>query len=97
MKNRPAIDMKASAANLMIVVMTWTDPMFFTPDRLMAAGSHKPMSTRIIEKNLLWLLLTKCSTYRTHPTAMAAFPAQAVIQYDQALANPYRFPNAARA
>ena len=39
----------------------------------------------------------KCSTYSTQPTAIAALPAQAVIQYDQALMNPSGFPNAARA
>src|SRR6516165_1293750 len=39
----------------------------------------------------------KCSTYRTQPTAIAALPPQAVIQYDQAFANPSRLPNAARA
>jgi hypothetical protein len=40
--------------------------------------------------SLLWPFLMKCSTYSTHPTAIAALPAQAVIQYDQALANPMR-------
>ena len=37
--------MNASATNLMMVVMTWTEPMFFTPDRLTAAGIHSPAST----------------------------------------------------
>ena len=46
---------------------------------------------------MLWPLLMKCSTYSTQPTAIAAFPAHAVIQYDQALANPSRLPNATRA
>ena len=41
--------MKARAANLRIVVITWTDPMFFTPDRLIAAGIHRPTSTRRID------------------------------------------------
>jgi hypothetical protein len=41
-------------------------------------------------------VFTNSSTYSTHPTAMAALPAQAVIQYDQALAKPRRFPNATR-
>ena len=31
------------------------------------------------------------------PAAIAAFPAQAVIQYDHAFANPSAFPNPARA
>jgi hypothetical protein len=39
----------------------------------------------------------KCSTYSTQPTAIAALPAHAVIQYDQAFANPSRLPNATRA
>ena len=36
----------------------------------------------------MWSLLMKCSTYRTQPTAIAALPAQAVIQYAHAFANP---------
>src|SRR5215831_18005302 len=97
MKNRPTVDMNASAANLMMEVTVCTEPMFFTPDRLIATGIHSPTSTSRIEKNLFWLLLMKCSTYRTQPTAIAALPPHAVIQYDQAFANPSRFPNAARA
>jgi hypothetical protein len=54
--------------------------MFFTPDRLMAAGIHSPTSTSSTEKTGLWPVLTKCSTYRTQPTAIAALPAHAVIQ-----------------
>src|SRR5215831_4616911 len=91
MKNRPTVDMNASTANLMTVVTTCTEPMFFTPDRLTAAGSHSPTSTSITVISLFWPLLMKCSTYSTQPTAIAAFPAHAVIQYDQA------FPNATRA
>jgi hypothetical protein len=34
MSNRPTVVMNASATNLMIVVMTWTEPMFLTPDRV---------------------------------------------------------------
>ena len=45
MENRPTTEMNASAANLMMVVMTWTEPMFLTPDRLTAAGIHSPAST----------------------------------------------------
>src|SRR5262249_12658722 len=45
MKNRPTVDMNASTANLMTVVTTCTEPMFFTPDRFTAAGSHSPTST----------------------------------------------------
>ena len=41
--------MKARAANLRIVVTTWTDPMFLTPERLIAAGIHSPTSTSRIE------------------------------------------------
>jgi hypothetical protein len=54
--------------------------MFFTPDRLIAAGTHNPTSTSSTENSRLWSLLTKCSTYRTQPTAIAALPAHAVIQ-----------------
>src|SRR5215469_11417452 len=89
--------MNATAANLMIVVTTWTDPMFLTPDRLMTAGIHSPIRTSSTEINLLWPLLMKCSTYSTQPTEIAALPAHAVIQYDQALANPSRLPKATRA
>src|SRR5215468_9336388 len=93
-KNRPKVDMNASTANLMTVVTTCTEPMFFTPDRFTAAGSHSTTSTVI---HLVWPLLMKCSTYSTQPTAIAALPAHAVIQYDQAFANPIRLPNATRA
>ena len=72
--------MNASTTNFTTVVITWTDPMFFTPDRLMAAGIHSPTSTSSTENSRLWSLLMKCSTYRTQPTAIAALPAQAVIQ-----------------
>src|SRR5262245_6429848 len=89
--------MKASAKNFRIVVTTWIEPMFLTPDRLMKAGSQSPIRTSRIEAHLWWLLLTKCSTYSTQPTAMAAFPAHAVIQYDHAFMNPSGLPNATRA
>ncbi len=72
--------MNASAANFTTAVPTWTDPMFFTPDRLIAAGIHSPTSTSSTENHLLWPVLMKCSTYRTQPTAIAALPAHAVIQ-----------------
>ena len=97
MKNRPTVDMNASAANLTTVVTTWTEPMFLTPDRLIAAGIHSPTSTSRTENSLLWPVLMKCSTYSTQPTAIAALPAHAVIQYDHAFANPSRLPNATRA
>src|SRR6516165_7874576 len=89
--------MKPTAKNLRIVVTTCINPMFFTPDRLMTAGTHRPTSTSRIEKPFLWPVLTNCSTYSTQPTAIAAFPAHAVIQYDQAFANPSPLPNATRA
>src|SRR5262245_25775107 len=97
MKKSPAIDTKARATNLMMVVMTWTDPMFLTPERLTAAGSQSPMRTSTMENSLLWPLLMNTSTYSTHPVAMAALPAHAVIQYDQAFAKPSGLPNAVRA
>src|SRR5664279_2717861 len=97
MKKRPTVDMNASAENFMTVVQTWTDPMFLMPVRLMAAGSQSPTSTSPIENHLLWPVFTNSSTYSTHPTAIAALPAQAVIQYDQAFANPNGLPNATRA
>src|SRR6516225_11257203 len=83
MKNKPTTATNATATNLMMVVITWTEPMFLTPDRLTAAGSHSPISTNSTVTSLFWPLLMKCSTYSTQPTAIAAFPAHAVIQYDQ--------------
>ncbi len=89
--------MNASAANFTTVVPTWADPMFLTPDRLIAAGIHSPTSTSNTVSSFLWPVLMKCSTYRTQPTAIAALPAHAVIQYDHAFADPSRLPNATRA
>src|SRR6516165_10939555 len=97
MKNKPTMATNASATNLITVVITWIEPMFLTPDRLTAAGSHSPISTSSTEIHLFWPLLMKCSTYSTQPTAIAALPAQAVIQYDHALENPRGLPKAARA
>src|SRR6266516_1724029 len=57
MKNRPTIDMKTSATNLRIVVIIWTEPMFFTPDRLMIAGIHRPISTSRTVAFQPWLIL----------------------------------------
>src|SRR5262252_10216222 len=91
------MDMKASATNLRTVVTIWTEPIFFTPDMLMKAGTHRPTSTSRTVISLLWLLLMNTSTYRTQPTAIPALPAQALIQYDQALKKPSRLPNATRA
>ena len=64
-------------------MIIWTAPMFFTPDRLMIAGIQRPSSTSRTEISSLWPLLMKSSTYSTQPTAIAALPAHAVIQYDQ--------------
>src|SRR6516225_10803677 len=88
--------MKANAANLRIVVIIWTEPMFFTPDMLIRAGTHRPISTSRIVISLLWPLLMNTSTYRTQPTAIPALPAHAVIQYDHALKKPTTLPNATR-
>src|SRR6516164_7854846 len=96
MKNNPTVAMNPTAKNLRTVVATCTDPMFLTPERLKNAAPHSPASTRRTEIHLVWSVLMNCSTYRTQPTAIAAFPAHAVIQYDQAFANPYRFPYATR-
>jgi len=62
MKNRPTVDTNASAANFSTVVHTCTDFMFFTPDRLINAGTHRPTSTSRIDTSLLWLLLRNTST-----------------------------------
>src|SRR5262252_1238815 len=70
--------------------------MFFTPERLMIAGIHKPTSTSRTVSSLLWPLLMNTSTYSTQPTAIPALPAHAVIQYDHALKKPTTLPNAAR-
>src|SRR5215467_8864504 len=96
MKNRPTMAMKASATNLRTVVTSWTEPMFFTPDRLMIAGIHRPISTSRTVISLWWPLLMNTSTYSTQPTAIPALPAHAVIQYDHALKRPTTLPNAAR-
>ena len=79
-----------------IVVTIWTEPMFFTPDRLMTAGIHRPTSTSRMVISLFWPLLMNTSTYSTQPTAIPALPAHAVIQYDHALKKPTTLPNAAR-
>src|SRR5262245_19690956 len=70
--------------------------MFFTPDRLITAGSHRPTSTSSTVISLFCPLLMNTSTYSTHPTAIPALPAHAVIQYDHALKKPTTLPNAAR-
>ena len=44
MKNRPTTEIKASGVNLRTVVLSWTKPMFLTPDRFTAAGIHRPAS-----------------------------------------------------
>src|SRR6516225_5541287 len=88
--------MKASAMNLRTVVTSWTPPMFFAPDRLMTAGTHRPTNTSRTVNSLLWLLLMNSSTYRTQPTAIPALPAHELIQYDHALKKPTRLPNATR-
>src|SRR5262245_15287258 len=97
MKKRPTVDMKRRAKNLRMVVTTWIEPMFLTPERLTQAGSQSPTRTSSIEIHLFSSLLTKRSTYSTQPTAIAAFPAHAVIQYDQAFMNPRGLPKPARA
>jgi hypothetical protein len=97
MKNSPTVDMNRRAENLRIVVGIWMDAMFFAPERLTNAAAHNPARTRRIEAHLAWSLLMKCSTYSTQPTAIAAFPAQAVIQYDQAFMKPSGLPKPTRA
>src|SRR5215469_2635013 len=96
MKNRPTVDMNASATNFSIVVTICTEPMFFTPDRLMKAGTHRPTSTNSTVNSLFPPLLMNSCTYRTQPTAIPALPAHELIQYDQALKKPSRLPNATR-
>jgi len=54
--------MNPTAKNLRIVVTTWIDPMFFTPDRFTAAAPHKPARMSRIEIGLVWSVLMKCST-----------------------------------
>src|SRR5512133_651332 len=97
MKKRPTIPMKARAANFSLVVQRWTASMRLTPLRLMIAGTQRPTSTSRIEPNVACPLLMKTSTYSTQPTAIAALPAQALIQYDHAFAKPQLLPNATRA
>src|SRR6185437_4690182 len=88
--------MNASAKNFSTVVTTCTEPMFFTPVRLTTAENQRPRSTSRTEPRRLWPLFTNTSTYSTQPTAIAALPAHAVIQYDHALAKPSLLPNATR-
>src|SRR3954447_17160951 len=88
--------MNSSAANFNTVVTTCTEPMFLAPDRFTAAITHRPANTRRTEPSRLCPLFTNSSTYSTHPTAIAALPAHAVIQYDHAFAKPRGLPNAAR-
>src|SRR5262249_34971314 len=97
MKNRPTVDMNTSGMNLRIEVHNWTDPMFFTPLRLIAAGIHNPIRARMTENHLLWSLLMNSATETPQPPTMGALPAQAVIQYSQAFEKPVRFPKATRA
>jgi hypothetical protein len=54
--------MKARAANFRTVVMTWTEPMFLTPERLIAAGIQSPTRTRRIDHHLLCPVLMNSST-----------------------------------
>src|SRR3954447_16215894 len=97
MKNSPTVDMNTSGMNLRIDVQVWAAPMFLTPLRLIAAGTHSPTRAISIETYLFPPLLRNSSTYSTQPTTIAAFPDQAVIQYSQALEKPARLPKPARA
>ena len=49
--------------------------MFFTPDRLIRAGTHRPTSTSRTVNSLFPPLLMNSCTYSTQPTAMPALPA----------------------
>lgn len=93
----PTVAMKTSGMNFSTVVITWKAPMFRTPVRLIAAGIHSPTSAMSTDIAVRWPVLTNTSTYPTHATTMAAFPAHAVIQYDQALRKPANSPKASRA
>ena len=54
--------MKTSGMNLSTDVYSWTAPIDFTPLRLIAAGSHRPMSARTIEKSLFASVFTNSCT-----------------------------------
>ena len=62
MKNSPNVDIRTRGMNLMIVVQSWTAPMFLTPERLTAAGSHRPTRAMTIDHPVRWLLFTNSST-----------------------------------
>ena len=62
MKNSPTVDMKTSGMNFSTDVHIWTAPIASTPPRLIAAGSHSPISARTIENSLFWPVLTNSST-----------------------------------
>src|SRR4030095_10353867 len=102
MKKTPITDTTARAANFKTVVITCTDAMLLTPLRLITPASNNPtsamrMSAHLPSGEFSPALVSRYSTYSTQPVTMAALPAHAVIQYDQALKNPIRLPNAARA
>ena len=101
MKNRPTKDTTANARNLSTVVTTCTAAIFDTPFRLINAGTHRPTNAIAIKAPFAsggccppWV--SRYSTYSTQPVTIAALPAHAVIQYDHALKNPIRLPNATR-
>ena len=62
MKNNPTVDMMTSGMYLMMLVHSWTVPMFLTPLRLTAAGIHSPTSAIAIDQPATWLWLMKYST-----------------------------------
>src|SRR5664279_2217165 len=87
MKSNPNVAMNSSGRNLRTVVTIWVTAMVRTPERLIRAGTHRPIKAIRTDQPLAWPLFQNTSTYPTQATAIAALPAHAVIQYDQAVRN----------
>jgi hypothetical protein len=80
MNSSPTVAMNSSGTNFSTVVTIWVTAMLRTPDRLTAAGIHKPSRAMTIDQALAWPVFQNTSTYPTQATTMAALPAHAVIQ-----------------
>ena len=49
----PTVAMKMMGMNLRMVVISWNEPMFFTPARFTNAGTHRPIIEMIIARAVL--------------------------------------------
>ena len=62
MKKRPAVAISARGMNFRTVVHSWNTPMLRTPERLTAAGIHRPTRAITIDPKVLPPLFTNFST-----------------------------------